>query len=154
MGYVNKVVDNVGTHLVEPTLYAVAGGTSAAYTATISNFELVEGVTISLKIPTTNAVSATLSVNGTAAKAIYYDNAAIAAKALKANHIYNLTYDGTNWELVGDLDTNTDRLVEQGVTSTGSWRKLLLNGGNVYSAKGTTPTNRTDVTYQAANLDF
>lgn len=148
MGYVNKVVDNVGTHLVEPTLYTAAGGTAAAYTAAISTFELVEGVMINLKIPTTNAASATLSINNTTAKNIYYNNAAIAEKVLKANHIYNLTYDGTNWVLVGDLDAEVN-ITNTSLPSSGN--KIYYLTYSVSTTTGNQKLNNSDRLYLYEN---
>ena len=154
---------NTTNYLIEPTLLGTCS--TAASTAikdvTLSKFELFNNVQIAVKFTTTNTAAVSglklrvNSNNANDAKPIKYRGGDLpAAGTLATDHIYNFVYDGINWELVGDLDTNADRLVEQGVTSTGSWRKLLLSGGNVYSAKGATPAARTDVTYQAANLDF
>lgn len=52
------------------------------------------------------AASPTLNVNSTGAKAIVYRNAAISAGYLAANRVYKFVYDGTNYELIGDIDTN------------------------------------------------
>jgi len=113
MGYVNKVNDDVGTHLIEPTLFAVAGGTSAAYTAAINNFTLVEGVIVNVKFETTNAAEATLNVSSTGAKAILYMGAAIFANAFITNGIYSFVCTQTNgtyyWELLNDLPVD-DRI--------------------------------------------
>ena len=111
MGYINKVKVGSETHLIEPTLYVTAATTDSGgtyTTSTLTGFELTDGATVQVKFPSTNKAGATLSVNSTTAKAIYYNGAAVAAKALKANHIYNLTYDGTQWQVVGDLDTDTN----------------------------------------------
>lgn len=56
---------------------------------------------------TNTAANPTLNVNGTGAKAIRYRNAAISAGYLAANRTYMFVYDGSYWQLVGDLDTNT-----------------------------------------------
>jgi hypothetical protein len=49
MAYISRVqIDNRNPYLIEPTLFAVASGTSSAFTATINNFELVAGVMITL----------------------------------------------------------------------------------------------------------
>ncbi|MFR3459020.1 MAG: hypothetical protein ACLTTU_12335 [Bilophila wadsworthia] len=49
----------------------------------------------------------TLDVNGTGAKPIQYRGAAIAAGTLAANRTYEFVYTGAQYELVGDVDTNT-----------------------------------------------
>jgi hypothetical protein len=48
------------------------GGTSTALTAAISNFELAAGVYVNIKVGTVDA-NATLNVNNTGAKDIYYN---------------------------------------------------------------------------------
>lgn len=110
MGYISRIKDGVGTHLVEPTLYAVAGGTSAAYTAQIENFVPVEGVIINIKFTTSNDAAATLNVNNTGARGILYINQPIFAQAFLDNGIYSLVYtkNGANyyWEVLNDLPTD------------------------------------------------
>ena len=103
MGYINKISIGDGTHLIEPTLYAVATKNGTAYTASIdSNFNLVSGVAVNIKFTATNDANATLNINSTGTKAIYYNNAAIVESVLKVNHTYNFVYDGTYWQLVGN----------------------------------------------------
>ena len=102
MSYIDRV--NVGgtTHLIEPTLFAVTNGTASAITATITNFDLTAGVTITLQIRTSNTANATLAINGGTAKAIYYQGSAIEATILKQGYIYNLVYDGNIWHVLGE----------------------------------------------------
>ena len=102
MGYINKIAVDTSTHLIEPTLFAVTDGTASALTASISNFELVAGVTIALQIRNTNSSNATLSINSGTAKAIYYQGATISANILKQGYIYNLVYDGNIWHVIGE----------------------------------------------------
>ncbi|MDE6724679.1 MAG: hypothetical protein K2J79_03650, partial [Ruminiclostridium sp.] len=81
---------------------------TAAKTAALSGFKLGTGAFVIVKFSVTNtAASPTLNVNNTGAKAIRYKNAAISAGYLAANKIYFFVYDGTYWQLVGDVDTNT-----------------------------------------------
>ncbi len=56
---------------------------------------------------TNTAASPTLNVNGTGAKALRYRNAAIAAGYLAANRTYDFVYDGTYYQLVGDINTDS-----------------------------------------------
>ena len=118
MGYIKDIKIGSTTHLIEPTLYAATAGTASAITAAITNFELQTGVTVFLKITTANSASATLNVSSTGAKAIKYNNAAIAASALKANNFYAFVYDGSAWQLVGELNTNTDVNVTHTLATT------------------------------------
>ena len=75
-------------------------------------FTLIKGVSVQVKFSNTNSASnPTLNVNSTGAKSIYYKGVAITASYLKANHIYTFVYDGIQWNLVGEIntDTNTQR---------------------------------------------
>lgn len=103
MGYIHSVqLDDNSIHRIQPTLFATAGGTSTALTAGISNFELAAGVYVNIKVSTVGA-NATLNVNNTGAKPIYYNGAAINANTLSEDNIYTLIYTGTNWEIIGDI---------------------------------------------------
>ena len=110
MSYINKVNTGEGTHLIEPTLFAIAGGTASAYTAAISNFELVEGVVVNIKFTTTNSANATLNINNTGARTIKYKGSNIDANALIANRIYSFVCTNTNntyyWDLISSLHTD------------------------------------------------
>lgn len=92
------------------TNYAVcstAAGTQAK-TCGCAGFALVTGAEITVKFSATNTQNApTLNVNGTGAKAIYYRGAAIPAAYLATNRTYTFRYNGSQYELVGDIDTST-----------------------------------------------
>lgn len=119
MGYIKDIQIGTGAaNLIEPVLYAETKGSTSAYTASIENFELVTGVVITLKIHTTNAANATLKINSGAAKNIKYKNDYIAANALSANRFYSFLYDGTYWQLIGELDTNTTYTAGTGIAIT------------------------------------
>ena len=92
----------------DPILYASTGGSASAITLAVPNFELITGAIVTAKITTTNSANATLDVNGSGAKSIKYDNANIAQDKLIVNRTYSFVYDGEYWQLIGDLDTNTD----------------------------------------------
>lgn len=86
---------------------STAAGT-AAKAASLTGFTLTTGARVTVKFQNTNTASSpTLNVNSTGAKAIRYNGAAVTASYLKANRTYELVYDGTYWQLVGDIDTNT-----------------------------------------------
>lgn len=81
---------------------------TAAKTVTLSGFTLATGARIIVRFTVTNTASnPTLNVNGTGAKAIQYRNAAISAGYLAANRLREFVYDGSAWELIGDVDTST-----------------------------------------------
>ena len=98
---------------------STAAGT-AAKTVACAGFILATGSEITVKFTVTNTASSpTLNVNSTGAKAIYYNGAAITAGYLKANKTYTFRYNGTQYDLVGDIDTNTTySLSSFGVTAT------------------------------------
>ena len=76
-----------------------------------TGYKLVTGSVVYVKFTVTNTgavASLTLNVNSTGAKSIKYRNANLSsAGVLAANRLYCFVYDGTNYQLVGDLDTNT-----------------------------------------------
>lgn len=84
------------------------GAGTAAKTAALTNFALVTGAHVVVKFTATNtAANPTLNVNNTGAKAIFYQGNAIAAGKLEANTLYDLMYDGTNYNVVGKLGEDT-----------------------------------------------
>ncbi len=91
----------------------------AAKVVSLSNFTLVTGSRIIVKFTVTNtATSPTLNVNSTGAKAIKYRGDAISAGYLAANRTYEFVYDGTNYILVGDLNTDTNTKVTNTLETT------------------------------------
>lgn len=113
--------------------------TTAASTAekavSVTSYKLATGSWVAVKFTTTNTASnPTLNVNSTGAKAIYYRGSAITAGYLAANRTYLFVYNGSQYELVGDLDTNTDNDVKVNVT-LGTTTKAYLLGTS------TTPTS-------------
>ena len=81
---------------------------TAAKTVVLAGFALATGARVLVKFTVTNnAANPTLDVNGTGAKPIQYRGAAIAAGTLAANRTYEFVYTGAQYELVGDVDTNT-----------------------------------------------
>lgn len=81
---------------------------TAAKTVSCTGFGLITGAEIVVRFTVTNtAVNPTLNVNSTGAKPIYYRGAAITASYLAANRTYIFRYNGTQYDLVGDINTNT-----------------------------------------------
>ena len=94
---------------------------TAAKVVSLTGFALAIGSRVAVKFTVTNtAASPTLNVNGTGAKSIMYRGAAISAGYLAANRVYEFVYDGTNYELIGDInvDTNTDTKVTNTLATT------------------------------------
>lgn len=86
---------------------STAAGT-AAKAVTVTGYKLVAGAWVTVKFGNTNtAANPTLNVSNTGAKAIHYRGAAVAAGVLAQGRTYGLVYNGTQYELIGDIDTNT-----------------------------------------------
>ena len=101
---------------------------TVAKTVSCTGFTLVTGAEITIRFTVTNtAKRPTLNVNNTGAKAIVYRNAAISAGYLAANRVYKFVYDGTNYELIGDVNTDTNNKVTQTVTTTDSTYPILTS---------------------------
>lgn len=93
---------------------------TAAKTVSCANFALATGAKITVKFTVTNtAENPTLNVNSTGAKPIFYRGAAITKSYLAAKRFYTFVYDGTNYELIGDVDTNTNTYVRVYRQTTG-----------------------------------
>ena len=83
---------------------------TVAKTVSLTGFSLVTGARIAVKFTNGNtAASPTLSVNSTTAKAMKYGGNALGRTTkLSAGRTYEFIYDGTSYELVGELDTTAD----------------------------------------------
>ena len=78
-------------------------------TVSCTGFSLITGAEITVKFTNTNAASSpTLNVNGTGAKPIFYQGIAITPYYLGAHKTYTFRYNGTQWELTGDININTN----------------------------------------------
>lgn len=100
---------------------------TAAKTVACTGFTLAAGAEITVKFTVTNtAASPTLNVNGTGAKPIYYRGKAITAGYLAANRTYDFRYSGTQYELVGDIDTNTTYANVKAATAAGAGKAGLV----------------------------
>lgn len=109
---------------------------TAAKVATIADFKLTSGALVLIEFTATNTASnPTLNISSTGAKAIYYNGAAVTASYLKAQHIYMLRYNGTQYDIVGDIDTNTD--TDTKVTNT------LNNSAKAYVTGTTSASTNT-----------
>ena len=84
---------------------ATAAGT-AAKAVTLAGFKLAAGAEVLVSFTTTNsATNPTLNVHNTGAKPIRFANLAIGAGVPVAGRLYHLVYDGTAWQIVGDVFT-------------------------------------------------
>lgn len=103
---------------------AAATAAKAVTVSSDQDFELKVGATVLVKFTNTNsAANATLNVNSTGAKPIYYNNAAYTAAgdiAGFASGYISYTYDGTYWVYAGasrDLDTTYAAITSTEITT-------------------------------------
>ena len=109
---------------------STAAGT-AAKVVSCTGFVLASGAIITVKFTATNtAANPTLNVNNTGAKAIMYRGSAISAGYLAANRVYTFVYDGTDYELIGDINTDTNTTYGIGNTTTAGIGKLYTGTGS------------------------
>lgn len=103
----------------------------ATITPEVIGFLLYTGVVVSVKFTVTNtAANPTLNINETGAKPIYYRGAAISAGYLAANRTYMFCYNGTQWEFIGDVNTDSntyDRTRFQGAVKASA----AITAGNI-----------------------
>ena len=132
---------------------------TAAKTVTLPGFVLATGARVVVRFSATNTASnPTLDVNGTGAKAIYYRGAAVSPGYLSANRTIEFVYNGNQWEVIGDFDTNTTYnqassstlgLVKIGYSANNKNYPVNLDGdGKMYVSVPWTDTN---TTYTQAN---
>lgn len=130
--YLDGIAFNGSTNVTRYATCSTAAATAAkTCTVTAGTFSLITGARVLIKFTVTNTASSpTLNVNSTGAKAIMYRGSAISKSYLAANRIYEFVYDGTDWELIGDINTNTtytlSSFVEVSETEPTSTTKLWL----------------------------
>lgn len=113
---------------------STAAGT-AAKVVSLPGFVLATGAEVTVRFTVTNTASSpTLNINGTGAKPIQYRNAAISAGDLAANRVYKFVYDGGAWELVGDINIDTNTTYAAATTSN---LGLVKVGTNISVSEGT-----------------
>ena len=107
--------------------------TTTAKIVALPGFKLVTGARVEVRFTVANtAANPTLNVNNTGAKAIHYNNAAVAASVLAANSTFLMIYDGTYWQIVGNIYTHPTTAGNKHIPTGGSAGQILE-----YSAAGT-----------------
>lgn len=127
---------NGTTDVTRYVLCETAAATSPKV-VTVPNFKLVTGAEVTIRFAATNSkTSPTLNVSGTGEKQIRYRNAALSTSTtrayLAANRIYKFVYDGEYWQIVGDIDTNTNNVTAQNISTANDTYPMLL--GNTANA--------------------
>lgn len=73
---------------------------------------LVTNVRVTIKFTNANtATNATLNINSTGTKPIYYHGTNVPNNIIVANSTINLVYNGTQYEIVGDFSASSSSLV-------------------------------------------
>lgn len=139
--------------------YAVAGGTDT-YTITLSPALTTYAAGNSFNVLFTNANSSasSLNVNSLGAKGIKkYGNVDLVAGDIQAGSLFNLTYDGTNFQLTGSMmaSSQTEVAAPAGVTTSDKMFGLAgtitpVKSGKfliMYSAEYTSDTTASDTTF-------
>lgn len=141
--------NNVYTFTLPYGSCSTAAGT-ASKAVTVDNFSLETGARVAVKFTVTNTASSpTLNVNGTGAKAIYYKGGAITAGYLAANKVYEFIYNGTQWDLIGDVDTDTTYGV-----ATSSALGLVKSGTDItVDSSGNVSVNDDSHNHVISNID-
>lgn len=103
-------------------------------TAILANFQLTTGSIVYLRFISTNTASnPTLNVNSTGSKPIQYRGAAVEAGTLAAGRTYCLVYDGTAYQIVGDLDTGLTDITLADVGAGTSDNDYIFNGVTAFT---------------------
>ena len=157
-------VDFNGTSAIAHFGTCSTAAATAAKVVACTGFKLVTGARIIVKFTITNTVAnPTLNVNGNGAKAIQYRGSAISAGYLAANRTLEFVYDGSAYQLVGDLDTNTTYAAFKAATASaagsaglvpapaaGKQGQYLRGDGTWSTPANTTYSNMTAATASAA----
>lgn len=133
--------NNIYTFTLPYGICNTPAGTTAKV-VDVDNFSLEIGARVLVKFTTTNTVaSPTLNVENTGAKPIMYRGAAIDKSYLSSGRVYDFVYDGTNWELIGDINVNTNTMNTAGATDTAE--KIFLIGAKSQAANPQTYSHDT-----------
>lgn len=115
---------------------STSAGTATKAITISDRISLTAGLIVAVKFANTNTAAVAnlaLQVNGGTAKPIKYRGSNLpSAGTLAAGRVYWFVYDGTNFELMGDLDTDTNTLNTAGSTDSSS--KLFLIGATSQAA--------------------
>ena len=128
-GKMSKAIDGVtfnGSAAITHYGTCSTAAATAEKAVACTSWTLVTGAIIWIKFTVTNTAAVAnlqLNVNSTGAKAIKYRGGNLPSVGiLTANRLYGFIYDGTNFELIGDLDTdaNTTYTAGTGLSLSGN----------------------------------
>ena len=122
---------------------------TAAKTANLANYALNEGGLVTVKFTYANtAASATLNINSTGAKAIYYKGAAIGTDVIKAGDIATFMYSNNIYNLINlDNPFTTDQInaLNSGIDST-KVQQIQTNQSNISTVQTDTSLLKNTIT--------
>jgi hypothetical protein len=149
----SQVVASTSHNLSVPANCVAASGSGTAYTcSTLPTFTPVTGDHIQFKADVANTGGATLAVNGAAAASIKKWGGAgnLIANDLLAGHWVSATFDGTYWQLEGQLgNANATQLNGTAISGlSGSGSTLALTASPTFTGNTTTFANN------SANTDY
>lgn len=106
-----KTVDGVPLSTGKHYAVCSTAASTSIKSVTLTGFQLVTGAEVTVRFSVTNTASVSslrLNVNSTGSKYIKYRNGNLpTAGTLATGRTYRFVYDGTYWQLTGDLDTDT-----------------------------------------------
>lgn len=138
---IDGVSFNGSANIIHYGTCGIAVGTAAKTCTDMPAFTLAKGARAIIKFTNGNtAASPTLNIKSTGAKAIYYKGARTVN--LAANGTYEFVYDGSSYQLVGELDTDTTYSAAttsaNGLMSSADYN--FLHGTDANSLSGTYAT--------------
>lgn len=95
---------------------------------------LTSGARVSVKIENSITSIATLNVNGTGAKKVYYKGSSLASGTINRYNTYDFVYDGSFYRVIGiNTDTDTHHTAKNVVTSSASSKaNAAANNDSLY----------------------
>lgn len=106
-----KTVDGVPLSTGKHYAVCSTAASTSIKSVTLTGFQLVTGAEVTVRFSVTNTAAVgnlRLNVNSTGSRYIRYRNAVLpSAGVLATGRTYRFVYDGTYWQLTGDLDTDT-----------------------------------------------
>ena len=149
----NRTIDGVAFNgSANVTHYGVCNteAETAEKAVACNNFSLDTGSVITVKFTITNTAQSdvTLNVNSTGAKSIKYRNSIAPSSLFVAGHTYQFVYDGESYQLVGDIDTNTDTKVMQFLSTEDIDHPVLFS----YTNKNDTTADINNGSYRSNSI--
>ena len=127
---------NSNSPIWKPPSYALCSTDSSVSAKTVSviNFKLITGARVLVKFNNQNTATVpTLNVSNTGAKAIRYGDTIFntSTTSLLKGHVYEFVYDGTYYQLVGDIGDGHKKLIsyENGIYTSSEQEEQSFKAG-------------------------